>query len=61
MDPAAILTPEDYELPRTGDQLWQWWHAKYNLLASTEAGRIYGREGKGLTKKFHDEAHTMLT
>jgi len=60
MDPATVLTKEDYEHPRTVEQLWDWWHAKYKLLASTREGRVFSREGKGLTKKFHDEAHPML-
>jgi len=60
MDPAAILTCEDYEKPRTLDELAAWWHSIHNTYGATREGVIYAREGKGLTKRFYDEAHPML-
>jgi len=60
MDPAAIITVEDYERPRTLDQFSAWWISTYGLFGATRAGVLYVREGKGLSKKFHDEAHPML-
>jgi len=60
MKPETILTIEDYELPRNGERLSEWWQAKYELFNSTKEGRIYSREGRGLSKKFYDEAQPML-
>src|ERR1035438_8328642 len=60
MDPSTILTVEDYEVPRTLGDLSNWWGAKYALFSATKEGRNYAREGEGLSKRFHDEAHPML-
>jgi hypothetical protein len=60
MDPAKILTREDYESPRTLEEFVAWWDTIHNSYAITKEGRGYAREGKGLAKRFYDEAHPML-
>ena len=60
MDPGLILTKDDYERPKSLPELEKWWMAKYRLFGLTREGINYAREGKGLSKKFHDEAHPML-
>lgn len=59
-NPADILTLIDYETPRTPEEMRVWWRSKFELFGATKAGRAYAREGKGLTKKFHEEAQPMI-
>ena len=55
------MTVQDYETPRTSAELKAWWHARYREYGQSREGIIYCREGKGLSKKFHEEAHPMCT
>ena len=60
MDVASILTVADYERPRDAEELSQWWSAKHASFGLTKEGVIYCREGRGLSKKFYEEAQPML-
>ena len=60
MNIAAILSNADYEQPRTADELHKWWFAKHEEYGATKEGRIYCREGRGLSKKFYEEAQPLL-
>ena len=57
----AILTPDEYEIPRATDEFAQWWITKHNMFGATREGVIYCREGKGMTKKLYEEAQPMLS
>lgn len=50
----------DYETPRTSAEMDRWWLERYEEFSATREGRVFAREGKGLSKKFHDEAQPML-
>jgi len=56
-----ILAVEDYSFPRTYHEFREWWFAKYHMYGSTREGILYSRDGKGLTKKFHEEAQPLLS
>lgn len=60
MDPATILTRADYEKPRTLDEFETWWHSIHAGYGASREGVVYAREGRGLAKRFFDEAHPML-
>ncbi|HYF35400.1 MAG TPA: hypothetical protein VD994_08940 [Prosthecobacter sp.] len=39
----------------------EWWMSRHNIFGATKEGRIYCREGRGLTKKFYEEGQVMLS
>ena len=61
MDFDKILAVADYERPRTSEELSEWWLEKHHLFAATKEGKIYCRNGRGLSKKFYEEAQPMRT
>lgn len=61
MNTEDIVTIHSYETPRTSSEFTEWWNDRYRKYGETRAGIVYCREGKGLSKKFHEEAHPMCT
>lgn len=60
IDLKAILTPEEYEKPRTTGEFEEWWMTKHKMFGATREGVIYCRKLKGMTKKLYQEAGPML-
>ena len=62
MRPNDILNKADYERPRTLPEFEAWWQDRFEQFGESREGRAFARESKSdLVKRFHQEAHPMLS